>query len=193
MIKKILCYWASGIFIEQLLWAKFEWNAISKFALVYRVRATVPVYVWPGCILVILISGTLHTRGPERNSGHVTVLVLLDSLTVLGPEILDGKLETRYVYASEDIYFKLKMIYLTLYEVWVSIHQADERLTARSREASKVRDSCLNFSNPSEIWQAPRQQCCRDACPISEWYNHYNTQSRGFETSWDLTVRRLTA
>ena len=142
---------------------------------------------------MILISGTLHTRGPERNSGHVTVLVLLDSLTVLGPEILDGKLETRYVYALEDIYFTLKMIYLTPYEVWVSTHQADERLTARSREASKVRDSCLNFSNPSEIWQAPRQRCCRDACPISEWYNHYNVQSRGFETSWDLTVRRLTA
>ena len=30
-------------------------------------------------------------------------------------------------------------------------------------------------------------------CQISERYDHYNTQSRGFETSRDLAVRRLTA
>ena len=62
------------------------------------------------------------------------------------------------------------------------IHKADGRLTARSREVSKPRDSCLDFSNRSEIWQAPRQQCCRDACQISERCDHYNIQSRGFET-----------
>ena len=42
------------------------------------------------------------------------------------------------------------------------------RLTARSREVSNSRDSGLGFTNRSEIWQAPRQQCCRDACQISE-------------------------
>ena len=31
------------------------------------------------------------------------------------------------------------------------------------------------------------------ACKISERYDHYNMQSRGFETSRDLAVRRLTS
>ena len=60
-------------------------------------------------------------------------------------------------------------------------------LTARSREVSKPRDSSLDFSNRSEIWR------CRDACQISEDYDHYKIQSRSFETSRDLAVRRLTA
>ena len=38
-----------------------------------------------------------------------------------------------------------------------SIHNADGRLTTRSREASKPRDSGLDFSNRSEFWQALRQ------------------------------------
>ena len=46
-----------------------------------------------------------------------------------------------------------------------------------------------DFSNCAEIWQAPRQQRCRDACQISERYNHHNIQSSGFEASQDLTVR----
>ena len=65
-------------------------------------------------------------------------------------------------------------------------------LTTRSREASKPRDSSLDFSNHSWIWQAPRQQRCRDSCQILERYDHYNIQSRGFETLRDLAVRRLT-
>ena len=64
---------------------------------------------------------------------------------------------------------------------------------AKSREVSKPRDSGLDFSNRFEIWQAPRQQRCQDAWQISERYGYYNTQSRGFETSRDLAVRRLTA
>ena len=48
------------------------------------------------------------------------------------------------------------------------------------------------ISNRSEIWQPHRQQCYRDACQISERYDHCNIQSRGFETSRDLAVRRLT-
>ena len=63
----------------------------------------------------------------------------------------------------------------------------------RSREVSKSRDTGLDFFNCSEIWQAPRQQRCRDACQISVRNDHYNTQSRGFETSLDLAVRRLPA
>ena len=48
----------------------------------------------------------------------------------------------------------------------------------------------LDYSNHSEIWQAPRQQFCRDSYQISKWYDHYNTHSRRFETSRDLVVRR---
>ena len=36
-------------------------------------------------------------------------------------------------------------------------------------------------------------QRCRDVCQISERCDHYNIQSRGFETSRDFAVRRLTA
>ena len=71
-----------------------------------------------------------------------------------------------------------------------SIHQADGRLTARSRKFSKSRDSCLDITNRFEIWQAPRQRGCRDACQISERCDHYNIQSHGFDTSRDLAVRR---
>ena len=72
-----------------------------------------------------------------------------------------------------------------------SIHQADEGITARSREVSKPWYSGLDFSSRSEIWLAHRQRCCRDACQISERYYHYNMQSRDFDTSRDLVVRRL--
>ena len=62
--------------------------------------------------------------------------------------------------------------------------QRDERLTARFRQISKPRDSGLDLFNHSDIWQVVRQQDCRDAGQISERYDHYNIQSRGFKTSW---------
>ena len=43
----------------------------------------------------------------------------------------------------------------------------------------------------SDIWQAQRQQCCRCARQISKQYDDLNYQSRSFETSRDLTIRRL--
>ena len=57
------------------------------------------------------------------------------------------------------------------------------------RDLVKSRDSYLDISNRSEISQAPRQLRYRDACHISERYDHYHTQTRGFETSRYLTVR----
>ena len=42
------------------------------------------------------------------------------------------------------------------------------RLIVRSRKVSKPRDFYLELSDRSEIWQAPRQQCCRGACQKSE-------------------------
>ena len=53
------------------------------------------------------------------------------------------------------------------------------------------RDLYLESSDRYEIWQAPRQHCCRGACQILKWYQHFNTQSRAFETLRDLTIRRL--
>ena len=65
------------------------------------------------------------------------------------------------------------------------------RLIVRSREVSKSRDLYLELSDRSEIWQALRQHCCRCACQISKRYDNLKYQSRGFETSRDLTIRRL--
>ena len=75
-----------------------------------------------------------------------------------------------------------------------SIYQADGRLSVRSHEVSKSRDSGLNFSSSGfGMWQAHRQRCCWDTCQISERYDHYSIRSFCFETSRDLAVRRITA
>ena len=60
------------------------------------------------------------------------------------------------------------------------LHSLSSKTSYRKSEASKPRDSGLDFSNCSEIWHAPQQQCCRDVCQISERYDHYNIQSHGF-------------
>ena len=54
-------------------------------------------------------------------------------------------------------------------------------LIIRSRKVSNPRDLYLELSDRSEIWQAPRQRCCRGACGISKWFQHFNTQSHAFE------------
>ena len=43
----------------------------------------------------------------------------------------------------------------------------------------------------SRLFQSPWNLtgCCRDACQISERYDHYNIQSRSFETSRDRAVK----
>ena len=64
------------------------------------------------------------------------------------------------------------------------------RLIVRSGEVSKPRDLYLKLFDRSEIWQAPRQQCCRCACQISKRCDNLNYQSRSFETSRDPTIRR---
>ena len=85
-----------------------------------------------------------------------------------------------------------------IHEVFQSVSQGlysisgETYLSARSCEVPNPRDSCLDFSNRSEIWQAHRQQYCSDAWQISERYDDYNIQFSGFEASRDLVVRRLT-
>ena len=59
--------------------------------------------------------------------------------------------------------------------------------------SGKPRYWMLQWSYRSEIWQAPRQQRCRGTCQISERLEKFKPESRGFETSRDLAVRRLTA
>ena len=79
----------------------------------------------------------------------------------------------------------------THHESWAPFQYPIRRLNARSRKASKPRDLSLELSDRSEIWQAPQQQGCRSACQISKRCDNLNYQSRGFETSRDLTIRRL--
>ena len=64
------------------------------------------------------------------------------------------------------------------------------RRLMRSREFSKQRDWQFELSHRFEIWQAHRQHY-RCACQISERSVDSKHKSRGFETSWDLTIRRL--
>ena len=60
------------------------------------------------------------------------------------------------------------------------------------RKISKPRNSRLDFSKCPEIWQVSQQRC-RDYCQISDRYDYYNAQSRGFQISRDPTVRRPSA
>ena len=65
------------------------------------------------------------------------------------------------------------------------------RHIVKSRKVSKAGDRVLKYSYRFEIWQAPRQQCCRGACQISERSDNSKYKSRGFETLRGLTIRRL--
>ena len=94
--------------------------------------------------------------------GNISMFVLLR--TILYPWIVNIVL--RAIRAPGPLFTK-----------WMDI------LPARSDEVWKLRDSSLDFFNHSEIWRAPRQHRCRNACQISEWYDHYSIQSCGFETS----------
>ena len=74
---------------------------------------------------------------------------------------------------------------------WAPSQYPKRRLIVRSREFSKPRDWYFKLAYRFEIWQAHRQQCCRSACQISERSENSKFISRGFETSRDLTIRRL--
>ena len=74
---------------------------------------------------------------------------------------------------------------------WASFQYPIRGVIVRSVKVSKLRDLYLELSDRTEIWQAPRQHCCRRACQISRQYEHFNTRSRAFETLRDLTIRRL--
>ena len=92
------------------------------------------------------------------------------------------------VCVAENSRLSPEMAFLTY---WAPSQYPKRRLSVRSRKVSKPRDLYLELSDRSEIWQALRQRCCRCACQISKRYHNLKYQSRGFETSRDLTKRRL--
>ena len=74
---------------------------------------------------------------------------------------------------------------------WTPYQYLIRRLIARSRKVSMPWDLYLEWYDHCGIWQAPRQQCCRRACQTSKQCDILHYQSRGLETSRDLTIRRL--
>ena len=65
------------------------------------------------------------------------------------------------------------------------------RIIVSSRKDLKAWDRVLKCSYRFEILQAHGQQCYRGACQISERSDDSKHKSRGFETSRDLSIRRL--
>ena len=65
-------------------------------------------------------------------------------------------------------------------------------LIARSRKVSKPRDWIWKYTYRLEIWQATRQQCCRDASNISQRLGNGEPISLTFKISRILLVWHLT-
>ena len=74
---------------------------------------------------------------------------------------------------------------------WAPSHHLIRRLIVKSRKDLKPWDLYLELYHRPQTWQVPRQKCCRCACQISKWCDKSNYQSRGFETSVDITIRLL--
>ena len=83
-----------------------------------------------------------------------------------------------------------KTVFLIETPPW-ALFQYLRLILVRSHKVSKQRDLYLELYNRSEIWQETRQQHCWCASQISKRCDNLNYQSRGFQTSWDLTIRRL--
>ena len=81
----------------------------------------------------------------------------------------------------------------TNHSIWALFQYPIKRLMVRSRKALKPRDLYLKLSDRSEIWHAPRQQCCRRACKIPKRCEFFKPQSCAFETarSHDKTSYRI--
>ena len=85
--------------------------------------------------------------------------------------------------AIRDVYCRLECPWC-----WKSGLRFNIRLIVRSRDVLKLRDWLLKLLQGSEIWQAPRQQCCRGACQISKLSHNSKYKSRDFDTLRYLTV-----
>ena len=62
------------------------------------------------------------------------------------------------------------------------------RRLVRSRKVSNPRDLYWELCDRSEIWQAPRQQCCQHASEISKRWDKSNYQSRGEILQYDVLL-----
>ena len=73
---------------------------------------------------------------------------------------------------------------------WGSVHWGVGPILLRSLEVSKAWACMVKFSHRFDIWQASRQQRCRDTCQVSKRLGKSKHTSRSFEISHDLTRRR---
>ena len=66
---------------------------------------------------------------------------------------------------------------------------SDKHLIVRSLKVSKSPDWYSELYYRSELWQAPRQPCCRRACQISKRCDNVNNQSRGFDATFHWILK----
>ena len=98
----------------------------------------------------------------------------------------DATIVTQHMKSDIDSDVTLFMVMFTVGRVrsvdsWAPFQYQIWRLIIRSREVSKPRDWQFILLHRFEIWQAPRQQCCRGACRISERSDNSKYKSRGFD------------
>ena len=94
------------------------------------------------------------------------------------------------------LFFDLRLYKLLSKQSWGWWFETPSRPLGRhcnetTCKTSKACDRSLDIDNCVESWQASRQRCCPIACRNSKWYQHFNTQSRGFEALRHITVGRL--
>ena len=111
-----------------------------------------------------------------------------------------------FLYISADHYTLFKMFYVIspaksrhfiVYNLAATrliikklFQQPLRHLIVRSRQVSSPWIWVLKLPHSFEMRLVDQQQCCRNACQISEWLeNTQNIDNRAFEILWDLSVR----
>ena len=73
--------------------------------------------------------------------------------------------------------------------IWALFQYPIRHLTDLEKSRSRyMRDWKFELSYCFDIWQGPRQQCCRGACQMSERSDNFKHKSRCFKSSQDLTI-----
>ena len=73
---------------------------------------------------------------------------------------------------------------------FASMALSENHCIVTSASVCNCRVKLFNSQYRSEIWQAPRWWCCRPSCVMLERLETFEPESRGFETSRELAVRR---
>ena len=121
---------------------------------------------------------------------------VLSPITCWALLTLEGENLTKieYFFFQENVVEYAIRIYKRRLFCWgIDVPKFTMRTDVLPQDPVKSRDSGLEFSIHSEIIQSPLRQHRRDACQISECYDHNDIQSRRFETSWDLAINCLIA